>query len=93
MSRTSGITLAVGVEQSLNLGEDDEQIGVSEHRDLGREPIVVAKAQLFRGDGIVFVDDRQDITGGEEALERVAGVGTTDVAIEIAVGEEKLRDV
>ena len=88
----SGDEFAFSVEQSFDAGEEDEQVGFGEQCDLGAEVIVVAKFQLFDGDGVVFVDDGDDFAG-EQSVECGSDVGVGDAAVEVAVGEEDLCDV
>ena len=56
------------IHQSVNTCKQDEQFGFCQHRDLGRETVVVPKAQLLHCHRIVFVNDRHDILAFEQTL-------------------------
>ena len=63
----------VPVIQSLDVREDDKEVGVDGHRDMGRESVIVPEGGLLYihdRDGVVLVDDRDDAAGKE----RVQGV-------------------
>ena len=61
----------VAVEQTIHLREENKQIGSGQNRDVDGEPVVVAKFQFLNRDGIVLVDNRHNIPGREQTLERV----------------------
>ena len=69
----------VGVEprvrrvQAVEVGEQDEQVGLHGVRHERRDPVVVAVAQLVAGDRVVLVDDR-DAAELEQTLQRLAPV-------------------
>ena len=85
--------LALNIEEAIDRREENEEIGAGQDRDVDGEPVVVAEFQFLDRDGIVLVDNRHDVPGGEQALEGVPGVAAAHLAVEIAVGEQELRDV
>ena len=54
------------IHQAVNAGKHDEQFGFRQHRDFGREAVVVPKAQFFHCDRVVFVNDRYDVLAFEQ---------------------------
>ena len=54
-----GIAVRVGREQTVDVRKQDEEVCPDRPGDDGGQRVVVANAQLLRGDGVVFVDDRQ----------------------------------
>ena len=62
---------------------------MDELRDERREPIVVAEANLVRGDRVVLVDDRHD-TQPEQPLHGTLGVAAVGGILEVARGEQHL---
>ena len=65
MSRTSGMSRAVGIEvriggiQPGHIGQQQQAVRARHLRDTSRETVVVAIADLGSRDRVVFVDDRQ----------------------------------
>lgn len=59
--------------------------------DEGGEPVVVAEADLVRGDGVVLVDDREG-AHGEEFVEGAGGVAVVGAAAHVVGGEQHLSD-
>jgi hypothetical protein len=55
------------------------------------EAVVVADLDLFVGDGVVLVDDRDEALAGKEEVQRRAGIAGAGAAIEIPVGQQHLR--
>ncbi len=54
-----GIAVRVGCEQAIDVRKQDEEVCPDRPGDDGGQRVVVTDAQLLRGDGVVFVDDRQ----------------------------------
>lgn len=54
-----GIAVRVGREQTVDVRKQDEKVGPDRPGYDGGQRVVVANAQLLRGDGVVFVDDGQ----------------------------------
>lgn len=88
-----GDSFSVGVLQSIHAGENHQALSLDQNSDFGGEAVVVAEAKFFYGDGIVFVDDGDDGIGGEETFERVASIRAVRLAVDVSVGEQKLRNV
>src|SRR5437667_10469062 len=59
---------AGAIHQSINTCKHNEQFGFHQHRDLGREAVVVSEAQLLYRHRIVFINDRHDILAFEQTL-------------------------
>ncbi len=53
----AGILTRIGVEEPGHVAEQQQNIGIDQRGDHGREAIVVAEAQLVVGHDVVFVDD------------------------------------
>jgi hypothetical protein len=77
------------VVQSVDVAEQDQQVGVDEVRDERREPVVVPEPDLAGGDGVVLVDDRQDAEL-EQLGEGLVGVAVVAAARDVIHGEEDL---
>ena len=75
--------------QRVDVGEQHEQVGVDELGDERGEPVVVAEADLVRGDRVVLVHDRQD-PQPEQALHRALGVAAGRRVLEVARGQQHL---
>ncbi len=65
--------LRVTGEQAGGVGEQHQEVGAEQVRDQGGQPVVVAETNLVVGDGVVFVDDRDD-TKAEKDRQGLAGV-------------------
>ena len=79
------------VVEGVDVGEEHERVGVDEVGDEGGEPVVVAEADLARGDGVVLVDDGQHAEV-EQPLEGAAGVGVVRAPGDVVGGEQHLTD-
>ena len=90
--RRGGIDARVGGVEAGDVAQDDEQVGVDQRRDQGRQVVVVAEVELhlLDRDGVVLVDDRQH-AGLQQLLEGVARVDVAAAVGEIVVGEQDLR--
>ena len=73
-------TRIAGIE-TVGRREQDQQVGVDELRDQGRQGVVVAKPQLLRRHHVVLVRDRQ------HALVQQAGEGVARVEKPVARGQ------
>ena len=51
----------VGGVETVDVREEDEQVGLHTHGDAGGQGVVVADLNFFRGHGVVFVDDGQGV--------------------------------
>ena len=54
-----GIGVRIGIVQAVDIRKQDQQIGTGIYRHNGTQRIVIANADLFGGDGVVFVNDRE----------------------------------
>ena len=61
------------VNRPGHVGEEHQQLGAEQVGHQGGQPVVVAEADLVIGDGVVFVDDRDDAEV-EQARQRLPGV-------------------
>ena len=82
-----GDDFAFRILQTIDARQNDEQIGLDENGHLSREPVVVAEIEFFNGDGVIFVDDWNDILAGKKLEESIAGVPMARPAIEIGMRE------
>jgi hypothetical protein len=55
-----GVPARVAVEETILVGEQDQQIRLDQVGDQGGQGVVVAEAQLVGGNRVVLVDDRDD---------------------------------
>ena len=90
MSDAFGVETRIGGEHARRVGEQDEQVGVHEMGDEGRETIVVAEPDLVVGDGVVLVDDGHGAEL-EQPRERLAGVEVLAALDEVVRNEQHLR--
>ncbi len=79
------------VVEGVDVGEQHERVGADQVRHEGREPVVVAEADLVGGDGVVFVDDGHDAEV-QQPVEGAEGVGVLAAAHEVLGGEQHLAD-
>ena len=86
-----GDAVALRVEQTVDVGEQHEDVGVDERRDHRGELVVVAELDLLDGDRVVLVEDR-DRARLEQRRERRARVVGARAVGEVGVREEHLRD-
>jgi len=77
-------------EEPLDVGQQDEQVGADEHRDLGGEEVVVAEGDLVGRRGVVLVDDRQDAPL-QELAKRLARVEVVRARAHVEEGQQHLR--
>ena len=75
--------------EAVAAGEDEEEVRPAEPGDFGAEAVVVAEAELFHGNRVVLVDDRNNSGEGEEFAQGVLGVAPPLQAVDVAVGEEE----
>ena len=79
--------------ETIHGGKDHKTLGVDERGDVGGQAIVVADLYLVAGDGVIFIDNGQDVFLREKMLEGLCGVVATGSAVEIGVREKKLGAV
>lgn len=86
-----GNAFARFVEQTFDVGEEEQQVGFDERRDHGRELIVVAEFDFLDGDGVIFVHDR-NASGVEQRGECIAGVVCPAAIGKVGMREQNLSD-
>ena len=79
----------VAVEQAVDVGQQHQQVGVHEVRDQRGQPVVVAEADLGRGDGVVLVHDRHRAELAQP-LEGPVGVAVVPAPGHVVDGEQHL---
>ena len=83
--------VSVRVEQTFDIRQQNQNIRADKRSDHGGELIVVAEADLVHRDGVIFVDDGNDL-GVEQRGEGVARVVGPRAIGQIGVGEQDLGD-
>ena len=81
----------VGGVEPVDVGEQHQHIGTGHLGDAGGQPVVVAKADLGGGDGVVLVDDRNG-TEGQQLGEGGARVQMPPALLGIVEGQQDLRN-
>ena len=81
----------VAVVHAVDVGQQDQRVGPRDVRDEGREPVVVAEADLLGGDRVVLVDDRQHAER-QQPVDRLLGVPVVAAPREVVGGEQHLAD-
>ena len=81
----------VAVVQTVDVAEQDEQVGVHQVRDQGREAVVVAEPDLAGGDRVVLVDDRQHAEL-EQLREGLVGVAVVTAPGHVVGRQQDLPD-
>ena len=89
--RAVGIAARVGGVEAVDVGEEDQGLGRGHHGDPGREPVIVAEADLARGHGVVLVDDR-DHAQAQQGLQRGAGVEIAAAGLGVVQRDQHLAD-
>ena len=82
----------VAREQAGLIGEDDQRIGLDQVGDQRAQRVVVAELDLVGGDGVVFVDDRDDAEL-EQRAQRRARIEIALPVGEVVVRQQHLRGV
>ena len=80
----------VGREQPVGVGQQDEQVGADQDRDLGGEEVVVAEGDLVGRRRVVLVDDRHDAPV-EQAAQRLARVEVVRPRAHVEERQQHLR--
>ena len=83
------VALGVGGVEAVDVGEEQELVGLDHLGDPGGEAVVVAEADLGGGDGVVLIDDG-DAAEGEQGGERGAGVEVAAAVLGVLEGEQEL---
>ena len=82
-----GVGVRIAVVQTVDIGQDDHEVGIDEARGERGERIVVAELDLLDGDGVVLVDDGHHAQL-QQAQKRVTGVQIRMTVGGIAAGEQ-----
>ncbi len=80
----------IAVEKSVDVREDDQEVGFDEVGDHGREVVIVPEADLLHHHRVVFIDDRDDAML-QQRHQRVARVEIPPAVGEVVAGEQDLR--
>ncbi len=80
-------------QEARGAGEEDQKVCAPKGGDSGRKRIIVADAKFIDSDGIVLIDDGNDLGEVEDALKGGFDTGGAFSALQIGVGKEELRDV
>ncbi|MBW8703497.1 hypothetical protein MBT84_28270 [Streptomyces sp. MBT84] len=81
----------VPVVHAVHVRQQDQQIGVDQVGDERGEAVVVAEADLVRGDRVVLVDDRER-AHRQELVEGAGCVAVMGAATGVVGGEQHLAD-
>src|SRR6266853_1769153 len=81
------------IHQPVNACKHDEQFCFCQHRDLGREAVVIPKAQLLHCHRIVLVNDWHDVLAFEQTPQCVFRILMAGATVQVAMREQKLRNV
>ena len=82
----------VAVVQRVDVGEQDQRVGVDQVGDQRREPVVVAEADLVGGHGVVLVDDRARCRAPAAGCRVRCALRWCDAAHHVVGGEQHLAD-
>ena len=77
--------------EAIDIGQEDEQVGVDEAADHSRQRVVVADFVFIDGDDVVFIDDGND-AHVEHRQQGVAGVHELAPVLGIHAGQQDLAD-
>ena len=78
------------VEQAIDIRQQNHPTGASRLRHAGCEPVIVAKADFFGGDAVIFIDDgNRPCT--QKAVERGRNVQIAAAILQIIKRHEHLR--
>src|SRR6218665_2257743 len=75
--------------QSVNIGEQDQEVSINELRHKRRETVIVTEPNFVGCNGVIFVHNRED-PKGEEAIHRATGINTVSRVVEVTCGEQHL---
>ncbi len=81
----------VTVVEAVDVGEEDEEVRADEVGDERGEPVVVAEADLVRGDGVVLVDDGEG-AHGQQLVQGPVRVAVVGAPAGVVGGEQHLAD-
>ncbi len=81
----------VGRIEAVDVGGDEQRIGIDQRRDHGGEIVVVAQLQFVHRNGVVLVDHRQRAQR-QQFLQGGPRIEVTAAVPQIVVGQQHLRD-
>ena len=84
-----GVAARVGGVEAVDVGQQDQLVGLHHFGDAGGEAVVVAEADFGGGDGVVFVDDR-DAAQGQQRVQGLAGVQVAAAVLGVVQGQQQL---
>ena len=84
-----GVAAGVGGVEAVDVGQQDQLVGLDHFGDAGGEAVVVAEADFGGGDGVVFVDDG-DAAERQQGAEGLAGVEVAAAVLGVAQGQQEL---
>ena len=79
------IATRVTINNTRLIGKNHQQIRFHQIGHQRRESIVIAKAQFIAGNGVVFINDRNN-TQAEQFTQRTAGIEVTRTVNQVIVG-------
>ena len=86
-----GMNPWICITQSVDIGQDDEEVGLDEVGDQGREVVIVPELDLIHHHRIVLIDDGNDpeLKKGQQGI---AGIQEPLPVAQVIAGEENLGD-
>jgi len=84
------VVVGIGGVEAVHVGADDEQVRLGQDGHVGGEVVVVAHLQLFSGDRVVLVHNRQRVLV-EQLGDRVLGIDEAGAPLQVVVRQEHLR--
>ena len=84
------IRARIGRIQAIDIGGDQQQVGVDQCRHDGREIVVVAQGELVDGHGVVLVHHGHDLVV-EQLAQRGARVEVAAPVAQVVMGQQHLR--
>ena len=86
----AGAVGRIGGIEAINVGEDHAGVGADHLGDPRGEAVIVAKANFFGSDRVVFVDHRDD-TQLQQRLDGGTSIEITPAVFGVLGGEQNLR--
>lgn len=85
-----GDEISFRIAHAIDGGEENEHVCLGEHGQTGGKFVIVSDLQFVDRDGVIFVDDRNDISERKKAVKGIADVFPALGSLKVAVGEENL---
>lgn len=80
----------IGAVQAIDVGGDEQRIGIDQRRHGGRQVVVVAELELVHRHGVVLVDHRQR-PQPQQFAQRGARIEVAAAVAQVVVGQQHLR--